>query len=139
MAKIGKARRDTARIKEGEWRRLFLDSDPEKDGKILTKGYTDAYRDAVADRVRLAAEIYNGDRSKMPVSASRHIDIDMHCTHLFLDVSNVQGDDGKDLTFTQFCDVLRDPDYLELWHLAQAATASVGRRAEADRESAEKN
>lgn len=139
MANLIAKARDVGKVQEGEWRRLFLDEDPAQDGMILTKGIDDAYRDALNRRLSKIAKAYHGNTAMIPTAALRKIDIDLHVERLFLDVRNVQGADGQDLGFEAFCDILYDPAYLEVWHLASAAAAAVGNGVEEMKEEAEKN
>lgn len=139
MASITAVARNVDKVREGEWRRLFLDADPEQDGWILTRGVDDAYRDALNVRMASAAKAYNGKVNLVPTRLLRKIDIDLCVDRLFLDVRNVQGPDDQDLSFDQFCAALYQPEYQKLFDLAQAAAMSVGEDLEEQKKEAEKN
>jgi hypothetical protein len=131
MAGIKSLRRDMAKVNEGEWRRLYLDTNPDKDGYVLTKGVSTTYQDALNRRLSSAAKSFNGQVGKIPTAQANRIEVDASIECLFRDVRGLQLDDGgTDLTFAEFCDLIRQPDYRQLFLLASAAAAAVGVAAE---------
>jgi hypothetical protein len=56
--------------------------------------------------------------------------------HVVLDVRNLEHDDGTKVTFDEFTQMLRDPDYAELATACSAAASQVGKRRATDLEDA---
>lgn len=139
MASILAAKRDAAKVNEGDWVRLHLDDDPDKDAYLRTLGHTDAFRDALARRVQKTAQGYGGNAAKIPSAVARAIDIDLYSTLLFKDIRGLEDENGQPVDFERFCDLIRQPDYLPLFNLCAAAVASIGQMQEEAKESAAKN
>lgn len=119
MAKLSQYRRDAKSFQDGSWVR----PNPDEDLEILTRGMGDAYADAQAAAQRRAAVGYGGDIEKLPVKIKRAININSLINNCLLDVRGLKGDDDKDVSFAEFCDLIRDPDYPAL---ASAAFVAAG-------------
>ena len=132
MAKLSSFKRDSKAITEGEWVRV---GDEYDDLEIHTRGITDAYTNAQAARQRKAAIGFGGDVEKLPIEIRRQINTDLLIKHVLIDVRNLE-DNGNPVTFEQFCDMLRDPDYTELVGACFKAALMVGQRRGADLEEA---
>ncbi len=120
MAKLSSLRRDVARITAGEWLRLYIDMDPDKDVWVEAKGITQPFRDEVQRRIKELAQKYGGDLRNAPPEVTRNVDVDMYCDRL---LTNVRGldDDGRPVGFEEFCQLLRQEEFLELWQATQTA------------------
>lgn len=123
MARIGAFKIDSKAIETGEWQRLGEEFD---DAEVLVRGFTDAYTNAHAAKLRQAAKPFNGDTSKLPIEVSRALLIESVLKHLVLDVRKIQNLDGSDTTLAQFADYLRDPDYALLLNATLTAIGRVG-------------
>lgn len=125
MAKLSAFKIDSKAVESGEW----VNPGDEYDGlEILTRGFTDAYVDAKASKVRKAALGFGGDASKLPNAIGRAITVDCLVKHTLLDVRGLSDDDGQPVTFARFVELLRDPDYSELLNAVVAAAALAGKR-----------
>ena len=124
MARLASFRVDHKKLEGGEWVRPDEEFD---DLEIRTRGYTDAYTDARAAKLRRAALPYGGDVSKIPNAEQRDIIADCLVAHCLLDVRNLENDDGQPVSFARFCEMVRDPAYPDLWAAATRAPALVGR------------
>lgn len=113
---------DSNAVDNGEWIR----PDPDQDLEILTRGFTDAYTDSRARRMRAAAKGFGGDTSKVPNAMQRTIITDALLQHVTLDVRGLTNDDGSAVTYAQFCDAVRDAAYPELFGYAVTAASMVG-------------
>jgi hypothetical protein len=133
MAKLSTFKTNSRALKEGEWVRP---GEEYGDLEILTRGLTDTYFDAQAARQRRAAVGFGGNVDKLPVAIRRAINLDLLIEHVVLDVRNLEHDDGTKVTFDQFTQMLRDPDYAELATACFAAASLVGRRRAVDVEDA---
>jgi hypothetical protein len=133
MAKISAFKTNSKAINEGEWIRV---GDEYEDLEIHTRGFTDAYYDAQARRQRRAAIPLNGDVSKLTNAQKRAINTEVLIEHVVLGVRNLAHDDGREVTFAEFQDMLRDPDYAELLLACYRAAGQVGQRRAADLEEA---
>ncbi|MGC2853956.1 hypothetical protein ACM64Y_00640 [Novispirillum sp. DQ9] len=138
MAKISAFKIDSKARQEGEWVRLGGEFE---DIEIHTRALTDAYHDAVANKLRKAARGFGGDENQVPTAHRRKINVDCLIAHALLEpaVRNLKDDQGNDVTHGQFLDMLRDPDYLPLVTACFMAAARVGTMVEQDVEDAEGN
>lgn len=139
MASIRELKRDAAKVAEGEWVRLHLDDDPDKDAWLRTLGHTDAFRDALSRRVAKVAQGFGGNAAKIPTAMARSIDIDLYSSMLFKDIRGLEDEAGKPVDFARFCELLREPDYQPLFTLCAAAVNSVGLAHEEAKDEAAKN
>lgn len=133
MAKIAKFRKNSAAIREGEWVKPGEEYD---DMEILTRGFTDDYLDAQAQKLRRAASAWGNSPERIPVKIKREINTDCLLKYVILDVRNLQHDDGSAVSLDEFKDMLRDPDYDELLVACYRAAAQVGQIKQADVEEA---
>jgi hypothetical protein len=133
MAKISTFKINSRAQKEGEW---VPPGEEYGDLEILTRGLTDPYFDAQAARQRRAAVGFNGNVDKLPLAIRRAINLDLLIEHVVLDVRNLEHDDGTKVTFDEFTQMLRDPDYAELATACFAAASQVGKRRATDLEDA---
>jgi hypothetical protein len=132
MAKLSNFRRDSAAIEAGEWVEL-----PEWDNlRIRTRGFSNAYKDAMALRRRRAAMAYGGDEARIPASVMRNITIEGLIKDLLLDVADLTDGEGRPVSFEEFCSLLRNPDYEELGYACIDAASRVGKRQGYDMEDA---
>lgn len=129
MARLASFKIDSRAREAGEWQSPGEEYD---DLEILTRGFTDAYTDARAARLRRAAMGFGGDASKIPSGSARSITVECLITHCLLDVRGLVDDAGGTVTFARFCDLLRDPDYADLFVAAVRAASLVGMRRAAD-------
>lgn len=133
MAKLSAFRTNSRAIIEGEWIGV-----PEfGDLEILTRGFGDAYTDAMALRQRRAAVGLAGDTTKLPAAIRRAININCLIEFVLLDVRNLTDDDGeRPIEFPEFCELLRNPDFETLVVACLQAAAQVGQRQRVDLEEA---
>jgi len=136
MAKLSAFKTNSDAINQGEWVRPGEEYD---DLEVRVRGFTDAYYDAQAAKLRRAAVPFGGDISKIPSALRRQINVDCLNAHVVLDVRNLKGDDGKDIKVDQFRELLRDPDYAELVIAVYKAAGRVGQQRAADLEDAAGN
>lgn len=138
MAKLSQFKQNSRAIQEGEWVRVGEEYD---DLEIQTRGLTDSYYDAQASRQRRAAVSLGGDVSKLPSAIRRRINIECLIEHVLLTppVRNLQHDNGREVTGAEFEDMLRDPDYPELFLACFKAAAQVGQKRAEDLEEAKGN
>lgn len=132
MAKLALFRVNGRAVREGEW----VPVEEYGDLEILTRGFGDEYTDAQARKQRQAAKAYGGDTDRLPVKIRRQINVDCLISHVLRDVRNLEHDDGSPVTFPEFCDLLRDPDYPGLLLASFTAAAMAGARREVDLEEA---
>ena len=108
---------------EGAWVRPGEEYD---DLDIKTRGFTFAYRDSLANKMRRAAISLGGDTDKVP-SAIKHAHVvESLIAHCLQDVRNLSNVDGSPMTFADFCDKLRDPRYRDLLTASLKAAGMVG-------------
>lgn len=132
MAKLSLFRVNGAAVREGEW----IPVEDYGDLEIFTRGFGDEYSDAQARKQRQAAKSLGGDTDKLPVKVRRQINVECLIAHVVRDVRNLEHDDGSPVSFAEFCDLLRDPDYPGLLIASFTAAAMVGTRREIDIEEA---
>ncbi|MFC4169605.1 hypothetical protein [Teichococcus aestuarii] len=132
MAKITKFRKNSAAIREGEWIKPGEEYD---DLEILTRGFTDEYLDAQAQKLRRAAASWHG-QDRIPVKIKRDINTELLLRYVILDVRNLQHGDGTAVTLEQFKQMLLDPDYDELLLACYRAASQVGQVRQGDLEEA---
>lgn len=123
MAKLSAFRVDSKAINQGAWIKPGEEYD---DLEILTRGFTDAYTDARAAKVRRVALHYGNDANKIPAAEQRAITVDCLISHVLLDVRGLSDDAGNPVPFGQFCDLLRDPDFSDLFVACIKAATMVG-------------
>lgn len=129
MARLGSFKVDSKAIEAGEWK----NPGEEYDGlEILTRGFTDAYTDSRAAKMRRAAVSFGGDQSKVSVAVARSIMVDCMVKHVLLDVRGIEDDAGEPVPFSRFTDLLRDPDYQDLLTASIKAASLVGQRVASD-------
>ncbi|HEY0184124.1 MAG TPA: hypothetical protein VGC09_15050 [Rhodopila sp.] len=136
MARLNAFKVNASAIESGEWIKPGEEYD---DLEIKTRGYTDSYFDAQAQRMRRAALPFNGDINKVPVAVARDIRIECLIKHMLLDVRGLVDDAGAPVTFDAFCGLLRDPNYGQLAVACMTAAALVGRLSAQDRADASGN
>ncbi len=76
---------------------------------------------------------------KLPTAITRAINLDCLIEHVLIDVRNLQHDDGRDVSLTEFVEMIRDPDYVELFLAVFKAATQVGQRRAEEREEAAGN
>ncbi|MBB3264056.1 hypothetical protein FHW79_001671 [Azospirillum sp. OGB3] len=135
MAKLSSFKRDTTAFNDGDWVR----PDPGEDFEIRTRGLGDAYADAQAAKQRRAAKGFGGDAEKLPVAMKRRINVECLIDHALLDVRGLEHDDGRSVSFSEFCDMLRSDEYPTLVAAAFTAATMVGDAQRADVEDAAGN
>lgn len=129
MAKLTNFKRDSKAIAEGEW---ISPGEEYEDLEIMTRGYTDMYADTRASRLRRAVTTA-GVRSveSLPSATVRTITVECLISHVLLDVRGLAHEDGTPVSFGEFCELLRNPDYGDLFVAAVTAASRVGmKRAE---------
>jgi len=134
MANLASRKRNSVAFTEGAWKT----PDPDMDLRIKTRGFTDEYHDLQAAKQRKAAKGFGGDTSKLPVALTRSINIECLIKCCLLDVQ-MTDDDGNTVTFDEFCDAIRDPDYVDLANAAFSAAGMVTSERESDVKEAEGN
>ncbi|WP_158659978.1 hypothetical protein [Niveispirillum cyanobacteriorum] len=120
MANLKALCRDTGRIEKGEWLRLYVDLDPDKDVFVLARGITKPFRDEVQRRVRQLAMQHGGDASNAPPEVIQRVDKEMYIERLLMDVKGLD-DDGTPVSFERFCELLHQDEFIELWLATQKA------------------
>lgn len=125
MTKLSAFKIDSKALENGEW---VQPGEEYGTLEILTRGFTDAYVDAKAARMRKVALGFAGDVNKIPNAIGRAITTECLIAHVLLDVRGIEGDDGQPIGFAAFCDLLRDPDYSDLLNAVVAAAAQSGKR-----------
>lgn len=123
MAKLSSFKVDSNAVKQGEW---VSPGEEYDDLQILTRGFTDLYTDARAARMRRLAVGFGGDERKIPNELQREVIVDCLIKHVTLGVRNLVDDAGQPVTFAAFCDMLRNPDYADLFKAAVNAASMVG-------------
>ncbi len=136
MAKLSRFKANTNKINDGDWVTLG-----EEFGniEIKTKGFTDKYNDARQARIRRAALRFAGDSNKIPAADLRKIIVDLLIENCLLDVRNLQDENGIEVTFDVFKELLYDPNFLDLYMAVISAAAAVTNEREADLEDTKKN
>jgi hypothetical protein len=137
MVKLSDFRSDTKAIQDGVWVRV--DERNYGDLEILSRGSTDEFIDASADRWAKAAEKYGGDRSRIPNSEGRKIQASLFEDYLILDVRNLSDDDGNPVDVRTFHAMLYDPQFQKLSNACRDAVAKVNARQGEQTGQAEKN
>jgi hypothetical protein len=122
MARLKDFRSDTRAISDGAW--IRVNEALYDDLEINTRGYTDDFVDAQAQRLARAAERVNGDLNRIPNAVRREINAALLRDFLVLDVRNLQDDDGNPVSRDQFLDMLSDPAY---FRLSRACFEAAGR------------
>lgn len=121
-------------FKDGAWKK----PDADRDLEILTRGLTEAYYDAQESRQRKAAKGFGGDVSQLPIALKRKINVECLIDKCLMEV-RLKDDDGKDVSFDEFCDAIRDPDCVDLYNAAFTAAAMVSSDRASDAEEATGN
>jgi hypothetical protein len=134
MARLAQFMIDAKAIEDGEW--IRPDEDRYDDLEILTRGHTNAYKDALSRKLQKAAVGFQGRAEKVPSSIRESIVADVVADFLVLDVRNLTGRDGKPVTADQFRALLRDPSCKELVEACLTAAQQVGRVKEVEIEDA---
>lgn len=123
MAKLSNFTVNSKARESGDW--VTLD---DFDGlRIKTRGFTDQYVDARAARLRRKASQYQGDQSKIPNAVMRTVLVDCLIEFCLQDVDALEREDGTPVAFSEFCAMLRDPEYGDLFNAANVAASQVGR------------
>lgn len=133
MAKLSAFTVNSGAIEAGEWIQPGEEYD---DLKLKVRGFTDAYYDAQAQKLRRAALGFGGDVSKVPNAVQRDIRVECLIAHVVLDVANLSDDSGAAVDIGKFRDVLRQPGHGDLVVAVMRAAAMVGRGNAADVEHA---
>lgn len=138
MVQLSSFRINAKAVQSGQWVRV---GEEYEDLEIQTRGFTDEYNDARASRLRRKAmqRGHAGDMAKLPVADVREINTDCLIEFCLLDVRNIKGDDGQPVPFAQFCELLRDPAYPDLFSATVRAVTLVGLVKAADVETASGN
>lgn len=137
MVKLSTFRSDTRAINDGVWVRV--DERNFGDLEVLSRGNTDDYIDAAADRWAKAAEPYGGDRSRIPNSEGRRIAASLLEDFLVLDVRNLTDDDGNVVDVQAFRAILYEPAFQKLFDACWQAVRKVNTRSDRQMGEAEKN
>ena len=125
MARLAQFMIDAKAIEDGEW--IRPDEDRFDDLEILTRGYTNKYRDVLSRKLQKAAVGFQGKAEKVPSAIRDSIVADAVADYLVLDVRNLVGRDGQPVTIDQFRALLRDPSCKELIEACLSAAQLVGR------------
>lgn len=114
-------------INEGEWVGIGEEfGDPEP--MILTRGYTDQYREEQQRRFRKVSEQYRNNERRIPDSIQRKIVAEVLIETVLLGVRDLIDDaTDEDMTFEAFCAKLKDPDYRPLYDATLIAVNQVGK------------
>lgn len=138
MAKLKNFKRNLSQAYDaGEWVRV---GDEYEDLEIQTRGFTDEYTDMRNALLRrTAVQKYRGDTSKITTAENRDITIDCIASKSLLGIRNLVDDDMQPVTLPAFIEMLRDPDYSDLYTAALVACANVGRARAADADDDVKN
>lgn len=135
MAKLSSFSRNGKAMREGEW----INPGPEYGGiEIRTKAPGPAYADARAAKLRRAARIAGGE-AKVGQEQRNAIDVEALIEHCLLDVRGLEHDDGRPVTFDEFCKLLQQEEHAELAILAFTCASQVGQRKADQLEEAEGN
>ncbi len=135
MAKLSSFSRDGRAMREGEW----INPGAEYGGlEIKTKAMSAAYADARAARLRRAARMAGGEH-KIGQDERNAIDLACLIETCLLDVRGLEHDDGSEVTFKEFCELLPKPEHSELAILAFNCAGQVGQRHADQVEAAEGN
>ncbi len=129
MAKLSSFKVDSNAVEAGEWQ---SPGDEYDDMEIRTRGFTDLYTDARAARMRRLAVGFGGDERKVPNKLQREVIVDCLIKHVILDVRGLVDDAGTPVTFAAFCDLLRNPDYADLFKACVNAASMVGLQSRQD-------
>jgi uncharacterized protein YukE len=106
MANLASRKRNSTAYTSGVWKR----PDPDMDLEILTLGMGDEYLDMQAAKQRKAAKGFGGDTEKLPAAMKRKINIECLIACCLRDVK-FNDDDGNPVSFAEFCEFLRDPEW----------------------------
>ncbi|MBP2302520.1 hypothetical protein [Azospirillum picis] len=134
MANLASRKRSSTAYTAGVWKR----PDPDMDLQILTLGMGDDYLDMQAAKQRKAAKGFGGDTEKLPAAMKRKINIECLIACCIRDVK-FKDDDGNDVSFEEFLEFLRDPEYPDISNAAFTAATMATADREADAEEAEGN
>jgi hypothetical protein len=121
---------------EGDWITPGGEMD---DIEVLTKGYTDAYTDAQAQRHLRAAQAYGGDVSRVPNAILRKHNLDCLLKHCVSGVRNLKRANGEEITFEDVKVMVYEPQYRPLADGLFAATRLATLRRKTDLEELEGN
>ncbi|OAZ69010.1 hypothetical protein SRCM100623_02316 [Acetobacter pasteurianus] len=137
MLSLADLKTDSAAIADGKW--VKIDKYPGLE--IKSRGYTDKFVDAQAQRLRKAAERFRGDVSAIPNAMRRNINAGLLRDFLVLDVKGLHHDREKKnpVTVEEFKELLGNPDYRELMAACWEAAALVTTQASEHAEEAEGN
>lgn len=137
MLSLADLKTDSAAIADGMW--VKIDKYPGLE--IKSRGYTDQFVDAQAQRLRKAAERFRGDVSAIPNAVRRKINAGLLRDFLVLDVKGLHHDreQKNPVTVDEFKELLGNPDYRELMAACWEAAALVTTKASEHAEEAEGN
>ncbi len=114
-------------LTNGRW----VQPDPDRPFKVLTRGITDGFRDAQTRMQTRAAKPYNGDTKRIGSAQLRVINAECLIRHSLLGVEKcVIGD--KEYNFEEFCDLIKQPRGQNLLSLAFAAALQATEEQEAE-------
>jgi hypothetical protein len=123
MIDLKSFRRDGRAMKDGAW----ISPGPEYGAlEIHTAAIGPRYRDHVAAAIRAAAKKHLSEE-RIPAEVRDAINTEALIATCLMDVRGLS-DGGTPITFARFCDLIRDPEYVELNNAAFIAAGLVGRQ-----------
>lgn len=130
MVNITTTRVNSAVSHTGEWLEL---ADEFEGASVHARGFTDAYHDAIAQRMRKAAQRFRGETALVPIALRRVINVECLITHALTGprdghqgVKGIENADGSPMTFAHLCEALKDRDYMSLLAAVTVACATAG-------------
>ena len=134
MVSITEFRTDTRAINDGTWIRVHEGAYGNLE--ILSRGFTDEFIDAQTARVAKAAELYGGNKERIPNSQLRSINASLMEDYVVLDVRNLTDEKGEPVSVKDFHSMLYQPGYGRLARACWEAAAAVSNRSQAQMEAA---
>jgi hypothetical protein len=127
MVDVSSFKRNGRAMREGVW----IKPGPEfGDLEIHTRGIGFSFRDAQSAALRTAARKHNGE-DRIPSEVRDQIATDALISECLRDVRGLT-EAGKPVDFARYCDMLRDPDYVELNNAAFLAAQMASRLTDED-------
>lgn len=123
MIDLKSFRRDGRAMKDGAW----ISPGPEYGAlEIHTAAIGPRYRDHVAGAMRAAAKQHLSE-DRIPASVRDAVNTEALISTCLIGVRGLS-DGGAPVTFERFCELIRDPEYVELNNAAFIAAGLVGRQ-----------
>lgn len=134
--RASKVKIDTRAIEDGRWIAVGGAYD---DLRILTRGFTDEFRDAQKTKNKTATDAFMCTVEEIPEASLRRINAELLRDYLILDVENFLDDDDKPIPVNIFHEMLFEKQWTRLARACWTSASRVTVLSKEQLESAEGN